>query len=230
MEAKKNCGPVRSCHPSTAQTSPNFMVVFYSDQNYHLKRSFSDQKKSLISHMHNGFPNLCRSPVLPGPSAWMPRLRKRTPRHYIKKFHGQRPRYFPVLFILSWLLWQDSAQETARIILPFTKLCQDVLVQITQKWPAKCGNIIPKTWFAKESNPPYLHVWVQNVHVRCCFTIHDTNWRSAENWIPMVNSLKKKNVIWVRISFPTPSSMFKKTDAKNTYSPLWFPNIECRTC
>ena len=90
-------------------------------------------------------------------------------------------------------------------------------MQITQKWPAKCGNIIPKTWFAKESNPPYLHVWVQNVHVRCCFTIHDTNWPSAENWIPMVNSLKKKNVIWVRISFPTPSSMFKKTDAKNTF-------------
>lgn len=181
--------------------------------------------------MHKTVPKCLPQPSLPGPSAWMPRLRGQGHPVTTSKKHGLLGQGISLCcsYFLGFSNKTAKNEETARI-LPFTKLCQDVLVRITQKWPANCGNMIPKTWFAKESNLPYLHVWVQNVHVRCCFTIHDTNWRSADNWIPMVNSLRKKNVIWVRISFPTPSSMFKKTDAKNTYSPLWFPIIECPTC
>lgn len=93
------------------------MLFFYSDQNYHLKRSFSDQKKSLISHMHNGFPHVCRShtsnpkplPSLPGPSASMPRLRKRSPRHYIKK---TRPKAKVFLCVVHIFLASLTRQRT----------------------------------------------------------------------------------------------------------------------
>ena len=223
------CSQLPSIYSPTgfeAQLLQISISFFYSDQNYHLKRSCSDQTKitHFFPHAQNGFPNLCRSPVLPGPSASMPRLRGQGhPKIYIQKNTAFEAKVFPC--VVHTFLASLTRQRTRNRcqILPFTKLCQDVLVRITQKWPANCGNIIPKTWFAKESNLPYLHVWVQNVHVRCCFTIHDTNWRSADNWIPMVNSLKKKNVIWVRISFPTPSSMFKKQMQKIQIPLCGFP-------
>lgn len=80
MEAKKSCGSVRSCHPSTAQLALKhnfswFHVVFLLWSKLSSKEIFFWPKK--ITHFPHAqrVPKSLPQPSLPGPSAWMPRLR-----------------------------------------------------------------------------------------------------------------------------------------------------------